>query len=738
MNSVILSAHNNSFELIKNSESRYTLVAPENPTEVEVRAVKELQRYIKEISQAELPILSDSEFSGTYFVSIGNTRLVPDNKKNTKELEKDGFHIFTRGDQLYILGGSGKGVLYGVYEFLEHYIGLKYFAIDTKVVPEKNSISLPGKIDDKQVPAMRIRSITYPNLIHPEFLNWVRLSSNEKGGWDDWGYRGHSFQILLPYKEYFDIHPEYFSMQEDGKREPHQPCLSNPDVFEIISNNLQHAMDKKPEARYWFVGQDDNILYCKCPECAAIDKEEGSPSGSIIRFVNKIAERFPEKIIVTYAYQYSRKAPRKTRPANNVLIELCSIESDRSKPIEQQNTSPDSFTNDMKNWGKLTENIMIYDYIVQYRNYVSPFPNLRVLQPNMQFYRNNNAIAIHHDAGTGGEFRELRAYLICKLMWNPDCDIEKVKQDFMEGYYGKAAPYVNQYIDLLHDNLEASGDSLGIFNSPRDACNTYLSEKWLAEYNDLFDKAESAVINDAKMLSHVKAARLPLLYARLEQAVTKPPFSSAGYLIRDKRNEIVVSDDYLNTLNTFVEGCRKEGIWAINEHGLNVDRYYEIMSKPKAFSRKVTVSVPGSDITISDGYKLTDRIDAHLFHWLSSWMHIKASSFEAIIDLEHEMKISQVDGRFRQDVDYSVFYPEVVRIYTSTDGVNYRLVATKEQHVGEEYKGSSYSDMVIKTDFLPVKTRYIKYRAEGKSKTPDWCKHPEIDPSLQIDEVSVF
>ena len=111
---------------------------------------------------------------------------------------------------------------------------------------------------------------------------------------------------------------------------------------------------------------------------------------------------------------------------------------------------------------------------------------------------------------------------------------------------------------------------------------------------------------------------------------------------------------------------------------------------------------------------------------------------EAIIDLEHEMKISQVDGRFRQDVDYSVFYPEVVRIYTSTDGVNYRLVATKEQHVGEEYKGSSYSDKVIKTDFLPVKTRYIKYSAEGKSKTPDWCKHPEIDPSLQIDEVSVF
>ena len=52
--------------------------------------------------------------------------------------------------------------------------------------------------------------------------------------------------------------------------------------------------------------------------------------------------------------------------------------------------------------------------------------------------------------GTGGnisEFYELRQYLIAKLLWNPDADVNALMDDFLDGYYGPAANYIREYID---------------------------------------------------------------------------------------------------------------------------------------------------------------------------------------------------------------------------------------------------------------------------------------------------
>ena len=56
----------------------------------------------------------------------------------------------------------------------------------------------------------------------------------------------------------------------------------------------------------------------------------------MIQFVNRIAREFPDKQISTLAYQYTRKAPKTFIPEPNVLITLCSIECDRSAPIDQK------------------------------------------------------------------------------------------------------------------------------------------------------------------------------------------------------------------------------------------------------------------------------------------------------------------------------------------------------------------------------------------------------------------
>ena len=216
-------------------------------------------------------------------------------------------------------------------------------------------------------------------------------------------------------------HPEYFSFY-DGKRHPGtvpswdgaglqpeaQLCLTNPDVLEIVCKNLQAAMDKNPEAIYWSVSQNDNVNYCRCDSCAALDKKYAAYApeekmysthggskypalgmGSLLTFVNKVAERFPDKIISTLAYQYTRVPPKDIVPAKNVNIMLCSIESARNTTMEKGDTS---FSSDLKGWGRLTNNIIVWDYVIRFSNLFAPFPNLRILQPNLKFMHDNGCL----------------------------------------------------------------------------------------------------------------------------------------------------------------------------------------------------------------------------------------------------------------------------------------------------------------------------------------------------------
>ena len=111
---------------------------------------------------------------------------------------------------------------------------------------------------------------------------------------------------------------EYYALR-NGKRIPTQLCLTNPDVLKITIDNLRRKMAANPGAVYWSVSQNDNRQYCTCPKCRAIDEREGSPSGSIIDFVNKVADEFPDRMISTLAYEYSR-APKNLKPGNTSIL----------------------------------------------------------------------------------------------------------------------------------------------------------------------------------------------------------------------------------------------------------------------------------------------------------------------------------------------------------------------------------------------------------------------------------
>ncbi len=593
--------------LAENGKSAYTIVMPSRPTIAEIQAAKVLQDYLFRISGVNLPVGYDSQKPVTAEILVGNVQRPELKDVAYAVLKDDGVLIKTSGKKLIITGGSKKGVLYAVYTFLDKYMGCRKYASDVTIVPKKKIISL-GSINDQQLPAFSFRETFYNDAYDPEYMDWHKLHSFEGRGTDksQWGYWVHTFHSLLDPKEYGTAHPEYFSFYNgqrhagliaswDGKNvQPEaQLCLSNPEVLEIVCKNLKAAIDKKPEALYWSVSQNDNVNYCKCDKCAALDKKyaafapedkmysthggEKYPalgSGSIIWFVNQVAERFPDKIISTLAYQYSRVPPKDIVPAKNVNIMLCSIESSRNDPMEIGDTS---FASDLRGWGKITNNILIWDYTIRFSNLLAPFPNLRVLQPNIQFLRRNNVSALFEQGNIqkGGEAAPLRAYLIARMLWNPDINIQKETDEFLKAYYGIAAPEVKEYINLLHDNNQSGkGVKMSIFGSPKDDKETFLSEALIARYNAIFDRAEKKVANDETLLVRVKSARLPVYYAMLEIAKDVKT-GNRGAFDKNENGELVPKPEILRILYDFVYHCLRTNVSRTQEWNTTPKEYLE-------------------------------------------------------------------------------------------------------------------------------------------------------------------
>lgn len=125
-----------------------------------------------------------------------------------------------------------------------------------------------------------------------------------------------------------------------------------------------------------------------------------------------------------------------------------------------------------------------------------------------------------HFSQIGGErgscFPEMRAYMVSKLMWNPDLDSDSLMRSFMRGYYGAAAPHIYQYEKLLEGGLLASGKELWIYDSPVTHKDGMLNGNCRRRYNELFDLAEAAVADDSVLLDRVRLSRLPLQYSELE------------------------------------------------------------------------------------------------------------------------------------------------------------------------------------------------------------------------------
>ncbi len=430
---------------------------------------------------------------------------------------------------LVIVGGQARGTLYGVYEFFERYMGVRWLTPEVTHIPPPPA-SLPV-IDFRFVPPLPYREVYYRAFIqNPEYAVAHKQNGNSMGAIPaEWGGNlgfaggfGHTFYSLVNPDEYWETHPEYFSEVGGQRQRKSQLCLSNPEVMRLATESVRAILRANPpNRRIVSVTQMDWPFWCECANCRAIEELEESHAGPLIHFVNGIAEaieaEFPDAYVDTFAYTYTRKAPKHVKPRENVIVRLCSIECDFSKTLDDP-SSPDnqSFHDDIDAWSAIAPNLYIWDYTQNWWSHQGPHPNFHVFQPNVKFFVDHGVAGLFEQSSATSphsDYEYLKGYILGHAVWNPEVDWRALYDEFVSLYYREAGPYIRSYHELITQKVLKDNYYLGIFTHME-----WMDAPTIAAAEALFRDAFAAAQSD-EIRERLKYAYLPVQYA----ALTAPP-----------------------------------------------------------------------------------------------------------------------------------------------------------------------------------------------------------------------
>ncbi|MFA6816110.1 MAG: DUF4838 domain-containing protein [Lentisphaeria bacterium] len=492
-------------------------------------AAQELQQYFQKMSSVKLPIVTIVP-AGKNAIYVGQSNEVKASlpQVDLTKMGPDQVIIKSIGDDIVVVGDAPRGTIYAADTLLEEGFGIKWWTSTAEFVPKNPTLELSA-IDIDYTPSFLFRD-SYNYDVKKNTLFAVHLKNNGQGeniplnmgghvriiGWV------HTFEKLISPKKYFKDHPEWFSLV-DGKRSPKsQLCLTNKAMIAELVKNSKKWLRDNPTDKIISVSQNDiNGGYCMCEECTKFAEKYGR-SGLLIHFVNQVAEElekdYPDVIVDTLAYYYTTDAPKtEIKPRHNVLVCFTPILADFGHPMNGSgvNNPNNDFADNLRKWHSMGANIAIWNYIANYLNYFIPHPNFRNLGSDLRFFRDNGAKIVFQEDGPNGSelsnFSPLRTWVVSKLLWNPELKTADLIDEFMKGYYGKAAPAVKESFELMMSSFETTGCSLSCFVT---TCGWFPVEK-ITQARKIMSAAMNKTSNDTELMRRLRLVKATFDFAWL-------------------------------------------------------------------------------------------------------------------------------------------------------------------------------------------------------------------------------
>ena len=349
------------------------------------------------------------------------------------------------GENVFLYGGSGRGLINGVYALLEEDLGCRWYALNSVDTPSRMPLTV-SLVPRMYVPVLELRD---PYILKMHDARWsLRNRTNTPharipmswGGSIRYHLMGHTYGWYFPPDKYFAEHPEYFALV-NGKRQPSQLCCTNEDVIRLSIEKTAEIFRNHPETTITGIGPNDGRGFCDCPQCRKLDDENGGRSGSYFYMVNRIAEGvkkdFSDHHLLALTYLDYAKPPTKLQVDDSVILQLCT-DSHAWKYQFCPVWESEEFQEIIKAWHARKARMFIWDYTTDYVHYLLPMPNWPVVAENTRFNIRNGAAGIMYESEMN-DCDEMRAWVWAKQLWDPSLDTRALLHDFVFGYYKESA-----------------------------------------------------------------------------------------------------------------------------------------------------------------------------------------------------------------------------------------------------------------------------------------------------------
>lgn len=553
------------------------IVLPAKPTVQEKKAAEELANYLQKITGKKLQIIPENDKMTSNVIYVGKTKYAAGKNVGFDAFDEEQWLNRTVEGNLILGGGGTRGTLYAVWRFLEDSCGVRWWTPYEETVPSNPGLQI-APINKQGKPAFSIRIFdTHDRLISKSKKESLWAPRNrvngelhwtipfEYGGSMDFGKPGFVHTegaYLVQMKRMKILKPEWCALKK-GKRGGknnflNQLCFSNREMRKAFIGLLRKFIesDRKNNPnppKIYNISFNDTSSRCECADCVALNRKYGCDTGLLMEFLNEIAkdiaEDYPEIKIATLAYMNTEPVPLGIKPADNVIITFTDTLSNYIKPIPED----DRFGRLLKNWSKVTNNLMIWDYHSNFADKCQPMPFESTIQTDWQLMKKNSAIGIFTEYYPVFEdLHSWRLYLMAKLAEDPFLDQQQLLLDFTNGYYGKAGTFIRKYILLVNDAARNDDISHVSTQSPMERCR-YINPALVVKMQKMFDKAEQAVKGNKILLERVRHARLAadkaayLLYAKLPKGTIKDTKNQIEKRIREtvKNRCAIISKDAL-------------------------------------------------------------------------------------------------------------------------------------------------------------------------------------------------
>lgn len=450
-------------------------------------------------------------------------------------MDAEAWSVRGENGKVFLLGGSERGLCYAAYEFLEREVGIRWLTPwgDTYVPPTANRQPRTTNFSYSGKPALEYRwFLDFGHDVGPtkggrRFLfrqrhNIIDGETNLPCKATVYPPMCHSVHHYIPLRTYFKEHPEYFSMNKEGKRVGDiQLCFSNPGLkAELKRVFYAHIAKCGGRGIFNLSALDHPGMFCYCPECVEAEKRYGTPGAPYFLYLRELAQAmakdYPEAVLDFLVYRVGQtEVPPNAvfgRFPDNCAAMFAPIDNDFSKTYEHPNNV--AHLKNLRGWSAILRHLWTWYYPLPYGDW-APYAGVRRTAEDLKtaYEAGLTGGTFEHDVGTriGAGFADLLTYLISRLYCNPKADWRPIADEFCQLYYGAAAGDLIAYRDELDRQSEVATSPLA-WDRPLPVT---ADPAFLVKWNKAFDAIERKVSADPVALQRVRECRLTLTLATL-------------------------------------------------------------------------------------------------------------------------------------------------------------------------------------------------------------------------------